>query len=90
MLFYGGGGRTNDAVVGKVLLGIFVDVRSMKQGLGGDATNVEAGTAELAALLNACDLTRKKLLDLTVWKSIVNLSGCGTLRPSCPALMAAT
>jgi hypothetical protein len=58
-----GGGRTNDAVVGKVLLGIFVDVRSMKQGLGGDATNVEAGTAELAALLNACDLTRKNLLD---------------------------
>ena len=51
---------TIDTASLEVVLSLVVDVRVVQHGLGGNASNVQAGTTESAALLNTGSLKKKK------------------------------
>ena len=77
-----------DTAVFCVVLDRVVDVRVVEEGLGRDATDVEAGATQSPALFNAGDLLRRgKTLETGLHDACVILN---TFRPSWPALMAAT
>ena len=79
-----------DAAVLGVVLDHVVDVRVVEEGFGGDAADVEAGSAEGATLLDTGDLdtqtnVSRLALGRAQWWPVVT-----TFMPSWPALMAAT
>lgn len=84
--------RTVHAVLRQLVAGVLVEVRRVEQRLGGDAAHVEAGTAEGTALLNASGLPpqRGDCVGAGPASGARKAQRPRTLRPSCPALIAAT
>lgn len=72
-----------------------VDLRVVEHSLGRDAADVQARSAERAALLDACGLSGRAVCQFGTVHGGLGSRGCGvrgarTLRPSWAALMAAT
>jgi hypothetical protein len=75
-----------DTAVLRVVEDLVVELRVVEERLGGDAADVQAGSAEGATLLDTGDLMSRVSLPFRCFSRSVWL----TFMPACPALMAAT